>query len=349
MSRGKSLVQANGDLFPDDRIEQFLTLCGVPIEAHPNWENTARRLGAPTQTPKAAEAATPEKSPVEPPTPEPSASPPQPEKPRTHPARMASAALVLVLAVTAVVYLVGQEEPVDTAFDGVPTTITTSATPTATPLDKSAGCPHELPAVKEPAYISIIAWCHFPMLNADGTESTDRQQIKLRPCITNETDGVLDLSITKTATKSAALRLLVTAVDLPGSWNPPPGTAAAGDRPVRVSWKNNSYWAIPPNSPGDSALVPDLSRPGELTYDGFATIWEDTQLTPQNRVFYRPVVWEDNKPKQEADLVFNLPAAESSQLEVFALAVVDPENPSVVIAVSDPHEQWPPTTWGAFF
>ncbi|MFI8977162.1 hypothetical protein ACIGO9_30065 [Nocardia asteroides] len=347
MSQGKQIVQANGDLFPDDRIKQFLTLCGVLPEAQPYWEATARRLGA-TTTPTTAqmtpvEAATTEATPTE-------ATQPLPETPRRRPMIAGAAALSVLLVVAAVVILIRRDDPAaDAATSPVPTTVTTTVPPTATPLDQTVGCPHKPPAAKEPAYISIIAWCHFPMFNADGTASQNRQQLKLRPCITNETDGVLDLSITKTETRSAALRLLVTAVDLPGSWNPPPATAAKGDRPVRVNWRNNSYWAIPPNVPGDAALVPDLSRPGELTFDGFSTIWDDTQLTPDNRVFYRPVVWEGNWPKQEADLVFNLPLAESSQLKVFALAIVDPENPSVVIAVSDPHSEWPPTVWGALF
>ncbi|CCF63692.1 protein of unknown function [Nocardia cyriacigeorgica GUH-2] len=177
----------------------------------------------------------------------------------------------------------------------------------------------------------------------------------MRPCITNNSSGELDLGITKTADKSSAMRLLVNAKDLPGSWNPPPATAAAGDRPVQVSWQGHTYWAIPANVPHDAVEVPVIENGQQIgtTWDGFSTIWEDVKLTPENRILYEPIEYGANGwPIQETDLVFNLPGSDASELTIFALAIVDRTNPSIVIAVSpafDPGGAWPENQWAAYF
>ncbi len=96
-------------------------------------------------------------------------------------------------------------------------------------------------------------------------------------------------------------------------------------------------WAVPPNKTGDAVEI-DLPD-GRYTYDGFATFWDYTSLDPGQTAF-KPLRFKaDGNPFQEGDLVFNVPLNDKSQVR--GLALVDRNDPSKILAVSDA-STWPP-------
>ncbi|MEU6559105.1 hypothetical protein [Nocardia nova] len=264
--------------------------------------------------------------------------------------------LLLALAILAVstVWVVTSHGGKDTHAQAAAAPSTSQPPVTSTPLDSGDGCPLPTPGAKSPpASIAIIAWCETAVLGSDGFPLKDRWQFKLRPCITNNTAGDIDLGVTKTADRSSALRLLVDDPTMPASWKPSSLTRDAGDKPVQVSVDGHSYWAIPPNAPHDVTSVPALDDNGHwdgvtTAWDGYVTKWTDTKLTPENRSLYQPITYDDDgQPIQVTDLVFTISNPDISHATARGLAIVDPTNPSIVIAVSDrpdpARKQWAAT------
>lgn len=171
-------------------------------------------------------------------------------------------------------------------------------------------------------------WCQSVTYELDGTPQKNQTQIKMKAKISNNSPEPLDISIGGVA----AMRLLVSESHLPGSWSPPPKTAAAGDQPILVEWSGSgskqNYWALPPNVYADS--YPTAAN----VYTGFYTHWEPPVLGP-GESFYKPRPEVLDSANQEGNLVFQIPVGS----EVYGLAVVDKADPTKVIGVS-PYSEW---------
>jgi hypothetical protein len=174
-----------------------------------------------------------------------------------------------------------------------------------------------LPSVQ----VCVYYWCRGDVFNLDGTESGSQAQIKIRPRLIN--NGASNLSIA--ITNPSAVRLLVTDAAMPASWQPPPLTARAGDRPVVVSYEGTNYWALPPNVPHDAALLSNGTG-----YTGFATSWSGTELAAGGS-YYVPLTHNsDGSPVQSGDLVFQVPQS----AQIIGLAVVTPSALPSVLGVA---------------
>ncbi|WP_125939858.1 hypothetical protein [Mycolicibacterium grossiae] len=227
---------------------------------------------------------------------------------------------------------------------------TTSSTSTPTSsfrVDPYHRCLNPNPSTEAPdrPELCVIAWCTGKPLNADGTENEQTSFIKMRPRIVNTSSKPLDLNITGVS----AMRLLVRQSDMPGSWQPPPVTAAAGDRPLLVEWERIKYWAVPPNLPNEPiAKIP--VGPGLVQYQRFATFW-DADVIAVGGSYVRPIVQRSSNPQdviQEADLVFEFP----SDSDIFAIAIVDRSDPTNVLTVFEAGkngELWGPTRMPSTF
>ncbi|MGW0358924.1 hypothetical protein ACWDXV_32460 [Nocardia nova] len=217
------------------------------------------------------------------------------------------------------------------------TTSSVAPAPPGVSLSPNNLCDRSTPAasVTEPDVdICVIYWCMGSFHAANGVDwIPNRAQIKMRPLIFNRSSHAVDISITP----NAALRLLVSTPDDPRDWwQPPSETAKQGDHPNVVSRKGEVLWAVPPNKTGDAVRIdfPD----GSYTYDGFATFWDYTSLDPGQTAF-KPLRFKpDRNPFQEGDLVFDVPLDDKSR--VLGLALVDRNDPSRVLAVSDA-DTWP--------
>lgn len=194
--------------------------------------------------------------------------------------------------------------------------------------------------------ICVIAWCEGDVLNLDGRVNRENVFIKIRPGILNKSPDPLDLSIEGTS----AVRLLVMEAGMPGSWNPPPMTAAAGDRPIRVEWKGNWFWAIAPNLPTEHIPIVQSPEDGQSRYARFATFW-DAGVIAGGGSYYRSVLQRSADPLdvlQEADLVFEIPR----RSDIYGIAIVKRSSPTDVLAVSEAGEGaklWPPSRVPASF
>ncbi|WP_144415011.1 hypothetical protein [Rhodococcus aetherivorans] len=181
--------------------------------------------------------------------------------------------------------------------------------------------------------ICVMYWCMAPIFQPDGSRSPSTSQVKVRPKITNNSPQPLDLSIGY----PSAVRLLIAVTEGEFRWDPPPNTRAAGDRPIRVRWQGEEYWAVPPNIPRDASpiVLPDGSR----TYDGFATYWDATVIE-SGEAMNKPLrTGLDGRPIQEGDLVFQVPTDIGATLAGLAVVSRAP-NPEVMAVTM--YADWPP-------
>ncbi|NIL84136.1 hypothetical protein RhoFasGS6_01500 [Rhodococcus fascians] len=180
--------------------------------------------------------------------------------------------------------------------------------------------------------ICIVYWCMAPIVLPGGTASESTSQVKLRPKIENNSNMPLDLSVAS----PSSMRLLVSS-GADYRWDPPPLTAAAGDRVVRVQWEGATYWAVPPNVAHDASPIyfPD----GSGTWDGFVSSWEAGLLEPGDSMNKPLRLGVGGQPIQEGNLVFQVPSGEDAL--VAGLAVVTRDSVPVVLAASM-FPAWPP-------
>ena len=93
------------------------------------------------------------------------------------------------------------------------------------PPDKCG--PDAVNAPLPPVQVCVNFWCRGDVFNQDGTADKAHAQIKIRPRIINNGASTLQVDIRP----PSAIRLIVSESHMPGSWGPPPLTAAAGDPP----------------------------------------------------------------------------------------------------------------------
>ncbi len=247
------------------------------------------------------------------------------------------AVVVLVIGVVVIFVHRGSGSGHTSTIAGTTTSVTAPAPPGVS-LSPNNVCDNSVLAatVSEPDVdICVMYWCIGSFHAPNGIDWIhDRAQIKMRPLIFNRSSHAVDISIAP----NAALRLLVSTPDNPRDWwQPPNKTVEQGDHPNVVSRKGEVLWAVPPNKTGDAVEI-DLPD-GRYTYDGFATFWDYTSLDPGQTAF-KPLRFKaDGNPFQEGDLVFNVPLNDKSQVR--GLALVDRNDPSKILAVSDA-STWPP-------
>ena len=208
------------------------------------------------------------------------------------------------------------------------------------PLTADGQCNPPNPSDWQPPLydICVVHWCQGIVIFPNGAVDESRIQIKVRPRIFNLTDQPLDITIWK----SAAVKLLVASSDLPGSWRPPPATAALGDDPILVDAPDGQrYYAIAPDIPGDVDLPDDPTKPINI---GFASKWSASSVPP--RSFWPPAEQgrdEYGQIDQDGDLVFQLPARTSSNsARLGGLALMDRTDPTKVLA----YAEFGPEKWG---
>ena len=138
--------------------------------------------------------------------------------------------------------------------------------------------------------------------------------------------------------KPSPIRLVVNSGALPGGWNPPPATAEAGDAVVPVFWSGHQYWAVPPNVNGDAYPTPSGY------YTGLATSWHAETIQKGSSYFAPleddPRYLPEKRPKQDGDLVFQVPLDANGAVPVIGLAYVSTADPMVIINLV-PFEYWP--------
>jgi hypothetical protein len=194
------------------------------------------------------------------------------------------------------------------------------ATPSSpvTTVSHMEACGNPAEASKPPKIqICVVFWCKGDVYSLTAGELDDSQmQIKIRPQIFNSSPDPLSISIANPAT----IHLVVDARSLPGSWQPPPNTVKAADRPVQVSWKGGQYWAIPPNVNGDA------SETSSGFYTGFATDWHVDSVSPGGSYLapleYKPEYLPRQIPKNDGDLVFQVPLDDEGNVTIVGLAYV---------------------------
>ncbi|MET9290186.1 hypothetical protein [Nocardia beijingensis] len=250
---------------------------------------------------------------------------------------IAGSTIVTVVAVLAGFVILAPDPPASTERGPAGAASTTPPEDTLFPISPDTPCHSptatttQLPDVE----ICVAYWCVGKFHAPDGVGWIEgRGQIKLRPRIINNSAQAIDLSITP----ASAIRLLVATSTAPDVWwQPPPVTAAAGDKPVIVTYEGRKYWAVPPNAPRDAVKI---ELPGnQYTFDGFATSWYETELAP-GQTAYKPLRHgPDGNAVQEGNLVFNVPVA-TQDVGLKGLAVVDRDDPSRVVAFVD-KKDWP--------
>ncbi|WP_228822258.1 hypothetical protein [Nocardia farcinica] len=248
----------------------------------------------------------------------------------------------VIIILTGVAFFTDQDDSSGRAVVAGVTTTPPSPTPDPLfPLDPNTPCHSpsattvELPAVE----ICVAYWCVGKFHTPDGGWIEDRGQIKLRPRIINNSPDPISIAIGNPST----LRLLVsTSLPYESWWQPPPATAAQGDKPIVISHEGQKYWAVPPNVNRDA--VPLTLPDGSRTWDGFASSWPDrsddpiTTLGPGQTAF-RPLRHQpDGWAVQEGNLVFNVPIASNVGLK--GLALLDPNDPTKILAFID-KKYWP--------
>ena len=218
-------------------------------------------------------------------------------------------------------------------------TTATSATSTFHPLVEDGQCSTPNASDKKvPDYLlCVMNWCQGDVFFPDGALDSTRIQIKLHPRVINNTSDTLDISIWK----PAALRLLVSSSDLPGSWRPPPATAKEADEPYTVQYDNQTYWAVAPNVPHDIDQMV-----GPVT--GFASFW-DLDAVPPNSMAPPLTYWENGRVVQQGDLVFQLAARTSTNnADILGLALIDRRDPTRVLALAK-FDDWGPRLDSNYF
>ncbi|WP_156664553.1 hypothetical protein [Mycobacterium sp. 852002-51057_SCH5723018] len=195
---------------------------------------------------------------------------------------------------------------------------TTPSTPPVTTVSHAELCGSAAEQKPPPdIQICVVYWCKGDVYSAATNAIDDSQmQIKVRPRILNSTPDPLPIS----TSKPASIRLIVDSPTLPESWQPPARTAAAADHPVQVSWNGSQRWAIPPNVNGDARELPNGF------YTGFASDWHADSIPPGGSYFapleYRPEYLPRKIPKDEGDLVFQVPLDQYGNVTVVGLAYV---------------------------
>jgi hypothetical protein len=217
---------------------------------------------------------------------------------------------------------------------------TTNLVPNGVPVDPLGPCPKPDPTDPRlpSAEVRVVYWCKGSVLAADGTLDKSQVQIKLRPRILNNTSEVIDTSISN----PSAIRLLVTGKQVDVRWRAPQKTARAGDRPSIVECNGGTFWAIPPNVPGDAKVVagPD----GIRSYDGFATIWGGVDSVGAGQSLYFPLRRNlTGSVIQEGDLVFQLPVEDDGSIRIYGLALVERRAGGSVLGLARFGE---PAEWG---
>lgn len=220
-----------------------------------------------------------------------------------------------------------------------PPTTTEITTTTQAPIlaDQLCRDPDPTDPVLPEVEICVVAWCRGSLLNPDGTERTDQGQIKLRPRIINNQSTELDITIDN----PSAVRILLATEDVPGRWRPPPKTAAGGDAPVLVEWQGRSYWAVPPNVPGDARQI-TFEENGIIyrMYDGFATYWDAPTTLESGAILYHPIRRDgEGRGIRETDLVFNLPIEADGSISLYGLSIIDTRT-NLVLGVYE-RNLWP--------
>ena len=178
------------------------------------------------------------------------------------------------------------------------------------PPDKCG--PDAVNAPLPPVQVCVNFWCRGDVFNQDGTADKAHAQIKIRPRIINNGASALQVDIRP----PSAIRLIVSESHMPGSWGPPPLTAAAGDRPVIVTYSGQQFWAIPPNVPHDATAA------ANGYYTGFSTFWAATVIEAGGSVFKPLRRNADQSPIQEGDLVFQVPQVQNSLGSRSSLAAI---------------------------
>ncbi|QLY30400.1 hypothetical protein H0264_35645 [Nocardia huaxiensis] len=249
----------------------------------------------------------------------------------------AAAAAALVIGVTTIMVFDDGNADDHGTFAGATSSVSSTSINSLFPLSPNTPCHSpEATTVQLPdVEICVAYWCVGRFHAPDGVNWIEgRGQIKLRPRIINNSAHAIDISITA----MSALRLLVaTPLDPATWWMPPPITASAGDRPIKLSFEGQTYWAVPPNAPRDAVQI-DLPN-NMYTYDGFATSWYDTELGPGQTAFKPLRKDADGRPIQEGNLVFNVPVA-TQDVGLKGLVLVDRNDPTTVLAFID-KEKWP--------
>jgi len=205
--------------------------------------------------------------------------------------------------------------------------------PSGVPVPSAAGCP--LPDPTDPSLpsieVKVVYWCKGDVFTSDDQIDSDNYQIKVRPRLINNTKSTMNISINS----PSAIRLLVTGKQIDQRWSPPSLTKDLGDRPILVRCNGGTFWAIPPNAPRD------VSTTSTGQYAGFATSWDGVELGP-GQSYFKPLRHRsDGSAVQEGNLVFQIPLDENDAARIYGLAVLDPENNSVLgIALFDNDDQW---------
>lgn len=186
----------------------------------------------------------------------------------------------------------------------------TVAAPAVAPLPTGGGdCPSPHDARSERRVdVEVFWWCLGYAINEAGEDDGTQFQLKVRLGITANPRGTTPVSISTGS--PSTIRLLVNYFpDL--AWTPPPGTAAAGDKPVCVYIDGVPYWAIPPNVNDDAQMDNDG------VYN-FASHWDpadwghpDALLLPSEFIgddsHSEDPAGSDGRGRSSADLVFTVP------------------------------------------
>jgi hypothetical protein len=259
---------------------------------------------------------------------------------------MVVSALICVVVVAGVLVFYGASGTTvgdnTSSSSTIPPTTTTSTPPPPTglrtSLDHECLKPDETTVPSIRPDLCIIAWCEGGVYTSAGLLDPTRTTIKIRPGILNKGTNPLDISIAY----PSSMRLLVSGSNLRESWDPPPFTAAAGDKPLLVEWAGRKYWAVAPNLQGEPMY--EVTSPDNLTrYQRFKTFWDD-QVLSDGESYFRSIKKISEDPDapafQEADLVFEIPMGTIME----GLAIVDRGNPTDVLQVSlagPKAENWP--------